>query len=66
MTRQRAEDAIDAAFDDGIKRLFGVLVLNLTADAGHEEAVKRFASGVGILDEAHAKASEAVERIFPE
>lgn len=66
MTRERAEAAIEASFDDGIKKLFGVLVQNLTAEAGHDEAVKRFSAGVGILDEAHSKAIVAVERIFPE
>lgn len=69
MNRGEAQRAIDEAFADGLKKLYGVLVQGLTSDAGtinHSEAVKRFAAGVAVNDEAHARASETVEKIFPE
>lgn len=67
MTRQQAQQAVDDAMADGVKKAFGVLVLAfIGSDIGHEEALKRFETGLAIHDEAHSKATAAVERIFPE
>lgn len=66
MDRKQAQQAVDDAMADGIKKLFGVLVQALMADGGHEDALKRFETGLHVHDEAHSKASAAVERIFPE
>lgn len=66
MTRQQAQQAVDDAMVDGVKRLFGILALAFMSDNGHGEAIERFEKGLNVHDEAHAKASSAVERIFPE
>lgn len=66
MTRAQAQQAVDEAMADGVKRLFGILTLAFMSDTGHGEALERFEKGLGVHDEAHSKATAAVERIFPE
>lgn len=66
MTRAEAQRAVDDAMADGIKKSFGILALAFMADTGHDEALKRFEKGLAIHDEAHSRATAAVERIFPE
>lgn len=66
MNLRQAQQAIDDAMADSFKVLFGTLVTALTSDAGHDEALRRFEAGLHIRDEAHARATAAVERIFPE
>lgn len=67
MTRAKALEAVDEAFADGIKRLFAMLVTSLTTDEHHpDEALNRFTHGVAAHDDAHSRASSAVEKIFPE
>lgn len=65
MKRADAQQAIDEAFADGLKRMFGVLVDDLISQK-QEDAVKEFTRGVSFHDEAHAKASAVIEQIFPE
>lgn len=66
MERKQAQQAVDDAMADSFKTLFGVLVLALQSDPGHDEALARFEKGLAVRDEAHSKATAAVERIFPE
>jgi hypothetical protein len=65
MKRSDAQKAIDEAFADGLKHLFSVLVQNLESDA-RKDAVSMFLKGMSFHDEAHAKASAAIDKIFPE
>ena len=64
MKRADAQKAIDEAFAEGIKRLFDFLVENLEVET--PEALKRFTNGIAKHDEAHTKASAAIDKIFPE
>jgi hypothetical protein len=64
MTREKAQQAIDEAFADGLKNLFSKLVLMVETE--EVDAVNRFKAGVAFHDHAHAAASAAVEAIFPE
>ena len=63
MKRTDAQKAIDEAFADGLKHLFGVLVQGLQeAETREGPAESRFIAGLA----AHAKASAAIDKIFPE
>lgn len=64
MTREKALAAVDDAFADGVRRLFGVLLSNLAA--GTPDAAALFHAGVARHDEAHSLAMKEVEAIFPE
>lgn len=66
MDRKQAQQAVDDAMADSFKTLFGVLVQAFQSDTGHDEALSRFEKGLAVRDEAHSKATSAVERIFPE
>lgn len=66
MTKAKAQSAIDEAFTDGLKMLFGVMVSNLGLAQTRDDALIRFERGVSIHDDAHSKASVAIDRIFPE
>jgi hypothetical protein len=65
MKRADAQKAIDEAFAEGLKHLFVVLVQNLQGEA-RRDAENHFMAGIAFHDEAHAKASTAIDRIFPE
>lgn len=65
MNRADAMRAIDDAFADGLKKMFAVLVDGLI-EGETSKAIKAFTGGLSFHDEAHAKASAAIEQIFPE
>lgn len=65
MTRAEAQKAIDEAFADGLKRMFAVLVNGLE-EGEPTRAMKNFTNGLAIHDDAHSKASAAIDKIFPE
>lgn len=66
MNRSAAQQAIDAAFADGIRKLFTVLVTGLEGKDRPEDIVGRFERGIHVHDEAHARATSAIDKIFPE
>ena len=63
MTRDRAQKAVDDGFDEGVKNLFIGLTRSLMT--GEADGIEKFARGIAFYDEAHAKASVEIERIFP-
>lgn len=65
MKRQQVHDALDAAFADGVKLLFGVLVQGVIS-GDTEGAQGRFEKGISFHDDAYARASAAIDKIFPE
>jgi hypothetical protein len=67
MKRAQAQAALDAAFADGMSRLFGVLVTNfIPGGDGPEEGIKRFGIGLDAHRDAHASASAVIDSIFSE
>lgn len=66
MNRAQAIAALDEAFADGVKRLFGLLVQRLEGGEDHSSVLTAFQVGVTFHSEAYALAKAAVETIFPE
>lgn len=66
MRRAQAQQAIDEAFADGLKHLFGVAVSSLISGDAEVEVAGRFAAGIQKHDSAHALATAEIEKIFPE
>lgn len=66
MNRERVQTAVDDAFLDGIKRMFGVMVSNLTdPKEGDADAMSKFRTGVEIHVRALQDASDVVTQQFP-
>jgi hypothetical protein len=61
--RNRALDAIDDAFIDGVKVRFGALVMN-EYGAGLDATLGAFAKGLRDLREAREKALEVITKVF--
>lgn len=59
-----AMKAVDEAFSDGVKHLFGVLVQGLIVDSNRDELTERFKRGLAHYCDAHGKATAAVIDYF--
>jgi hypothetical protein len=66
MNREKVQAAVDDAFLDGIKRMFGVMVSNLTDPKPDDaDAMSKFRAGVQIHVRAYQDASDVVTQQFP-
>jgi len=66
LTKEKAQAALDDAFADGIKRMFGVMVSNLTDPKPDDaDAMAKFRTGLQIHVRAYQDASDVVAQQFP-
>lgn len=64
MTRDRAQEAVDAAFAAHVGKIFATLIANIVGKEA--DAAGNFSRGLAAADEAHSIASGIVERAFAE
>jgi hypothetical protein len=63
VNREKAKAALDDAFADSLKGIYGVLIQNIIN--GDDDAQAKFATGLSKRVAALAVAENEVERIFP-
>jgi hypothetical protein len=64
MNREATLRAIDEAFVDGVKHLYGPLVSGLETNQPPDDLIAKFRSALGFHCDAHAKAKAVIDRYF--